>query len=111
MYPGLWAIGVQLHSTFTGSYVPGHHSVLLVNSPNEQAAKDIGRYTTRPRQITSLRTSVIRFWWESHAGLVKTRKVMTHLVLHNSSNILIWMISRELTVKVETIGVTDCILY
>ncbi|TWW66331.1 Protein CutA -like protein [Takifugu flavidus] len=45
LYPGLWAIGVQLHSVFTGSYVPGHHSVLLVNSPNEQAAKDIGRYT------------------------------------------------------------------
>ncbi|XP_044031389.1 protein CutA homolog isoform X3 [Siniperca chuatsi] len=44
MYPGLWSIGVQLHSAFTGSYVPGHHSVLLVNSPNKQAAKDIGRY-------------------------------------------------------------------
>ncbi|XP_078018207.1 protein CutA homolog isoform X2 [Epinephelus lanceolatus] len=44
MYPGLWSIGVQLHSAVTGSYVPGHHSVLLVNSPNEQAAKDIGRY-------------------------------------------------------------------
>ncbi|XP_041826941.1 protein CutA homolog isoform X2 [Melanotaenia boesemani] len=44
MYPGLWAIGVQLHAVFTGSYIPGHHSVLLINSPNEQAAKDIGRY-------------------------------------------------------------------
>ncbi|XP_051267705.1 protein CutA homolog isoform X3 [Dicentrarchus labrax] len=44
MYPGLWSIGVQLHSALTGSYVPGHHSVLLINSPNEQAAKDIGRY-------------------------------------------------------------------
>ncbi|XP_047424997.1 protein CutA homolog isoform X2 [Mugil cephalus] len=44
LYPGLWSIGVQLHSVFTGSYVPGHYSVLLINSPNEQAAKDIGRY-------------------------------------------------------------------
>ncbi|XP_040012655.1 protein CutA homolog isoform X2 [Xiphias gladius] len=44
IYPGLWSIGVQLHSAFTGSYVPGHHSVLLLNSPNEQAARDIGRY-------------------------------------------------------------------
>ncbi|XP_068562736.1 protein CutA homolog isoform X3 [Cebidichthys violaceus] len=44
MYPGLWSIGVQLHSALTGSYVPGHHSVLLINSPTEQAAKDIGRY-------------------------------------------------------------------
>uniref|UniRef100_A0A671X8E2 Zgc:63972 n=1 Tax=Sparus aurata TaxID=8175 RepID=A0A671X8E2_SPAAU len=42
MYPALWSIGVQLRSAFTGSYIPGHHSVLLVNSPNEQAAKDIG---------------------------------------------------------------------
>lgn len=52
MYPGLWAIGVQLHSVFTGSYVPGHHCVLLVNSPNEQAAKDIGRYATGPIDVT-----------------------------------------------------------
>ncbi|XP_035039827.1 protein CutA homolog isoform X2 [Hippoglossus stenolepis] len=44
LYPGLWSIGVRLHSALTGSYVPGHHSVLLLNSPNEQAAKDIGRY-------------------------------------------------------------------
>ncbi|XP_023146887.1 protein CutA homolog isoform X2 [Amphiprion ocellaris] len=44
MYPGLWSIGIRLHSVFTGSYVPGHHSVLLINSPNEQTAKDIGRY-------------------------------------------------------------------
>uniref|UniRef100_A0A673BAU1 Zgc:63972 n=1 Tax=Sphaeramia orbicularis TaxID=375764 RepID=A0A673BAU1_9TELE len=39
IYPGLWSIGVQLYSAFTGSYVPGHHSVLLINSPNEQANK------------------------------------------------------------------------
>ncbi|KAI3362155.1 hypothetical protein L3Q82_012480, partial [Scortum barcoo] len=38
------SIGVRLHSALTGSYVPGHHSVLLVNSPNERLAKDIGRY-------------------------------------------------------------------
>ncbi|TKS84645.1 Protein CutA -like protein [Collichthys lucidus] len=44
MYPGLWSVGVQLRSALTGTYVPGHHSVLLVNSPNEQTAKDIGRY-------------------------------------------------------------------
>lgn len=81
MYPGLWAIGVRLHSALTGSYLPGHHSVLLVNSPNEQAAKDIGRYTAEPRPITSLRTSVIRFWWKRHP----------EDVVQNSSNILIWM--------------------
>lgn len=53
MYPGLRSIGVQLHSALTGSYVPGHHSVLLVNSPNEQAAKDIGRYSSEPYRGTS----------------------------------------------------------
>lgn len=45
IYPGLWSIGVQLCSVFTGSYVHGHHSVVLINSPNAQAAKDIGRYS------------------------------------------------------------------
>ncbi|XP_068191250.1 uncharacterized protein [Antennarius striatus] len=43
LYPGLWSIGVRLHSAWTGSFVPGHHSILLLNSPAEQAAKDIGR--------------------------------------------------------------------
>ncbi|CAI5667361.1 protein CutA homolog isoform X2 [Oreochromis niloticus] len=44
MYPGLWSIGVQLHSVFTGSYVPGHYSVLVINTPNEQTAKHVGRF-------------------------------------------------------------------
>ncbi|KAL7376281.1 hypothetical protein ABVT39_004600 [Epinephelus coioides] len=66
MYPGLWSIGVQLHSAVTGSYVPGHHSVLLVNSPNEQAAKDIGRAIMERRLAASVnilsRTSTMYFW-------------------------------------------------
>ncbi|XP_055087847.1 protein CutA homolog isoform X2 [Periophthalmus magnuspinnatus] len=44
LYPGLWSIGVRLHSVFTGNYLAGHHSVLVINSPTEQTAKDIGRY-------------------------------------------------------------------
>ena len=47
MYPLLRPLGVHIHSAITGSYIPGHHSVLLVNCPNEQAAKDIGRYWLR----------------------------------------------------------------
>ncbi|KAM4634068.1 protein CutA homolog [Polymixia lowei] len=66
MYPGLWSIGVQLHSVFTGSYVPGHYSVLLVNSPNEQAAKDIGRAIMERRLAASInilpRTSTMYYW-------------------------------------------------
>ncbi|XP_030006651.1 protein CutA homolog isoform X1 [Sphaeramia orbicularis] len=66
IYPGLWSIGVQLYSAFTGSYVPGHHSVLLINSPNEQAAKDIGRAIMERRLAASInilsRTSTMYFW-------------------------------------------------
>ncbi|XP_047424996.1 protein CutA homolog isoform X1 [Mugil cephalus] len=66
LYPGLWSIGVQLHSVFTGSYVPGHYSVLLINSPNEQAAKDIGRAITERRLAASInilsKTSTMYYW-------------------------------------------------
>ncbi|XP_062063653.1 protein CutA homolog isoform X2 [Lepus europaeus] len=43
-YPMLRTIGLQLHSAITGSYVSGTHSVVFVNCPNEQIAKDIARY-------------------------------------------------------------------
>ncbi|XP_027138015.1 protein CutA homolog isoform X2 [Larimichthys crocea] len=66
MYPGLWSVGVQLRSALTGSYVPGHHSVLLVNSPNEQTAKDIGRAIMERRLAASInilsRTSTMYYW-------------------------------------------------
>uniref|UniRef100_A0A8D3EF21 Zgc:63972 n=1 Tax=Scophthalmus maximus TaxID=52904 RepID=A0A8D3EF21_SCOMX len=63
VYPGLWSIGVRLHSAVTGSYVPGHHSVLLLNSPNEQVAKDIGRYGT---VVSAHHTQVKRqrYYWK-----------------------------------------------
>ncbi|XP_067264142.1 protein CutA homolog isoform X3 [Chanodichthys erythropterus] len=44
LYPVLKTLGVQIHSAITGSYVAGYHSVLLVNCPTEQTARDIGRY-------------------------------------------------------------------
>uniref|UniRef100_A0A3Q3WBA2 CutA divalent cation tolerance homolog n=1 Tax=Mola mola TaxID=94237 RepID=A0A3Q3WBA2_MOLML len=60
------SIGVRLHSAFTGSYVPGHHSVLIVNSPNEQAARDIGRAIMERRLAASVnilsRTSTMYYW-------------------------------------------------
>ncbi|KAM3599726.1 uncharacterized protein V6R79_010425 [Siganus canaliculatus] len=66
LYPGLWSIGVQLHSAFTGSYIPGHHSVLLINSPTEQTAKDIGRAIMERRLAASInilsRTSTMYYW-------------------------------------------------
>lgn len=45
LYPVLRTLGFQIHSAITGSYVPGYHSVLLINCPTEQIARDIGRYT------------------------------------------------------------------
>ncbi|KAM9306269.1 protein CutA homolog isoform 1-T1 [Pholidichthys leucotaenia] len=66
LYPGLWFIGVQIHSFLTGSYVPGHHSVLLVNSPTEQVAKDIGRAIVARRLAASIniipRTATMYYW-------------------------------------------------
>uniref|UniRef100_A0A672HIV9 Zgc:63972 n=1 Tax=Salarias fasciatus TaxID=181472 RepID=A0A672HIV9_SALFA len=66
LYPGLWSIGVQVRSVFTGSYIPGHHSVLLINSPNEQAAKDISRAIMERRLAASInilpRTSTMYLW-------------------------------------------------
>ncbi|XP_028918022.1 protein CutA isoform X2 [Ornithorhynchus anatinus] len=44
MYPVLRSIGLQVHSTLTGNYISGTHSVAFVNCPNEQIAKDIARY-------------------------------------------------------------------
>ncbi|XP_042580173.1 protein CutA homolog isoform X3 [Cyprinus carpio] len=44
LYPVLKTLSVQIHSAVTGSYVAGYHSVLLVNCPTEQTARDIGRY-------------------------------------------------------------------
>ncbi|XP_056314032.1 protein CutA homolog isoform X3 [Danio aesculapii] len=44
LYPVLRTLGVQIYSAFTGKYVSGYHSLLLVNCPTEQTARDIGRY-------------------------------------------------------------------
>ncbi|XP_034048191.1 protein CutA homolog [Thalassophryne amazonica] len=66
MYPGLMSIGIQLHSAFTGSYISGHHSVLLINSQDEQTAKDIGREIMEMRLAASInilsRTSSMYYW-------------------------------------------------
>ncbi|XP_038590474.1 protein CutA homolog [Micropterus salmoides] len=66
LYSVLWSVGVQLHSAFTGSYVPGYHSVLLINSPNENAANDIARAIMERRLAASInilsRTSTMYYW-------------------------------------------------
>ncbi|XP_029025652.1 protein CutA homolog [Betta splendens] len=66
MYPGLSSLGVRLHSALTGAYLPGHYSVLLINSPNEQTAKDIGSAIMEKRLAASVnmlfKTSTMYYW-------------------------------------------------
>ncbi|KAK5618581.1 hypothetical protein CRENBAI_015952 [Crenichthys baileyi] len=66
MYPGLRSLGVLFHAIFTGSYVPGYHSILLINFPNEQTAKDIGRSVMERRLAASVnilpRTFTMYYW-------------------------------------------------
>ncbi|XP_056314031.1 protein CutA homolog isoform X2 [Danio aesculapii] len=49
LYPVLRTLGVQIYSAFTGKYVSGYHSLLLVNCPTEQTARDIGRIIMEKR--------------------------------------------------------------
>lgn len=88
MYPGLWSIGVQLRAVLTGSYIPGHHSVLLINSPNEQTAKDIGRAIMERRLAASInilcRTSTMYYW----KGEIQDASEILMLVKTKTSRIL-----------------------
>ncbi|XP_020028202.1 protein CutA homolog isoform X3 [Castor canadensis] len=43
-YPMLRTLSLRLHSAITGSYFSGAHSIVFVNCPNEQVARDIARY-------------------------------------------------------------------
>ncbi|XP_072530196.1 protein CutA homolog [Salminus brasiliensis] len=66
LYPMLRMLGVQLYSALSGSYMPGHHSILLINCPTEQTAKDIGRHIMEKRMAACVnilpRTSTMYYW-------------------------------------------------
>ncbi|CAL8320412.1 unnamed protein product [Lota lota] len=66
LYPGLWSIGARLYAAVTGSAVAGHHSVLLISTPNEQVARDIGRAIMERQMAASInilpRTSSLYYW-------------------------------------------------
>ncbi|KAM5331205.1 protein CutA homolog isoform 2-T2 [Glossophaga mutica] len=42
-YPLIRTLSLQLHSAVTGSFVSGTYSIVFVNCPNEQIARDIAR--------------------------------------------------------------------
>ncbi|XP_060718458.1 protein CutA homolog isoform X2 [Tachysurus vachellii] len=44
LYPVMSMLVVQIYTALSGSYLAGHHSILLINCPTEQTAKDIGRF-------------------------------------------------------------------
>ncbi|CAH2316679.1 homolog isoform X1 [Pelobates cultripes] len=54
MYPVFKSLYFQIHSSLTGSYIPGAHSLAYVNCPNEQIAKDIGRGILEKRLAVSV---------------------------------------------------------
>uniref|UniRef100_A0A671LSH2 Zgc:63972 n=1 Tax=Sinocyclocheilus anshuiensis TaxID=1608454 RepID=A0A671LSH2_9TELE len=66
LYPVLKTLCVQIHSAVTGSYVAGYHSVLLVNCPTEQTARDIGRSIMEKRLAACVnifpRTTTMYYW-------------------------------------------------
>ncbi|KAM6170440.1 protein CutA homolog [Rhynchocyon petersi] len=65
-YPMLWTLGLQIHSAVTGSYVSGTHSVVFVNCPNEQIARDIARALLNKKLAASVnilpKASSLYFW-------------------------------------------------
>ncbi|XP_051519618.1 protein CutA homolog isoform X2 [Myxocyprinus asiaticus] len=55
-----------IHSAVTGSYVAGYHSVLLINCPTEQTARDVGRGIMEKRLAACVnifpRTATMYYW-------------------------------------------------
>lgn len=111
LYPGLWSFGVRLHSIFTGNYLPGHHSVLLINSPTEQTAKDIGRAIMEKKLAASInfftRTSTMYVWrGDIHDAseilmLVKTRTSRIQQVIDYVRSVHPYATPEVLSIPVE----------
>ncbi|XP_039515207.1 protein CutA homolog [Pimephales promelas] len=66
LYPVLKTLGVHIHSAITGGFVAGYHSVLLLNCPTEQTARDIGRSIMEKRLAACVnifpRTTTMYYW-------------------------------------------------
>ncbi|XP_027506188.1 protein CutA isoform X1 [Chiroxiphia lanceolata] len=83
MYPLLRGLALQLHSTLTGSYIPGTSSMAFINCLNEQIAKDIARAIMDKKlaaQVNILPKSSALYFWKGELEesteillMVKTR--------------------------------------
>ncbi|NXA03207.1 CUTA protein, partial [Sapayoa aenigma] len=66
MYPLLRGLALQLHAAVTGSYIPGTHSIALVNCLNEDIAKDIARAIMDKKLAAHVnilpKSSALYFW-------------------------------------------------
>ncbi|KAI5089401.1 protein CutA-like precursor, partial [Silurus meridionalis] len=66
LYPVISMLAVQLYTELSGSYAAGHHSVLLINCPTEQTARDVARYIMEKRMAACVnilpRTSTMYYW-------------------------------------------------
>ncbi|KAF5909092.1 protein CutA, partial [Clarias magur] len=66
LYPVMSMLAIQMYTALSGGYLPGHHSVLIINCPTEQTAKDIGRYIMEKKMAASVnilpRTSTMFYW-------------------------------------------------
>ncbi|ELK08211.1 Protein CutA like protein [Pteropus alecto] len=65
-YPMLRTLSLQLRSAVTGSYVSGTYSIVFVNCPNEQIARDIARAILDKKLAASVnilpKASSLYFW-------------------------------------------------
>ncbi|XP_073907236.1 protein CutA homolog isoform X2 [Castor canadensis] len=65
-YPMLRTLSLRLHSAITGSYFSGAHSIVFVNCPNEQVARDIARAILNKKLAASVnilpKSSSLYFW-------------------------------------------------
>ncbi|XP_047554862.1 uncharacterized protein LOC125083009 [Lutra lutra] len=65
-YPMLRTLSLQLRSAVTGSYVSGTYSIVFVNCPNEQIARDIARASLDKKLAASVnilpKASSLYFW-------------------------------------------------
>lgn len=65
-YPMLRIFSLWLHSSITGSYISGSYSVVFVNCPNEQIARDIARAILDKKMASSVnilpKTTSLYFW-------------------------------------------------
>lgn len=65
-YPMLRTISLWFHSSLTRSYVSGTYSIVFVNYPNEQIARDVARAILDKKLAASVnilpKTSSLYFW-------------------------------------------------